>query len=415
MSDRIQVPLELDHFEVVDSVVVDGRLEVMVVSTFPRGCFHCGSVDVVGHGRFQRRLRDRSCGYPTVLVWSQRRYKCRDCGRTSRERHPETLGAKRVTARFRASLAADACSRPWSDVASAEAVSWWRVADAFDSWATNTLRIDIGPAPRVLSIDESSFKSKFVYHTVLSAPEQRRILELVEGRNRRSAQRVLAGIPHAWRDNIETVVIDMFWPFRQAIEDVLPNARIVADKFHVIRAVDNAAQKVRIRHGRKVTVVGRDGGLSRQHNPRFDPRMWRSRWLFMRRRHKLTPTEQTGLDQLFELHPEVGLAWWLKEAFAHIYDSADRAEAEHRLNLWIHHVQESGLKEFTNLWRTIKRWRQPILNYFDDPQTNGYAEGITNKIKVMKRRGYGHRHPHRYRAKVLATTRHQPANPPPIA
>lgn len=55
MSDRIQVPLELDHFEVVDSVVVDGRLEVMVVSTFPRGCFHCGSVDVVGHGRFQRR------------------------------------------------------------------------------------------------------------------------------------------------------------------------------------------------------------------------------------------------------------------------------------------------------------------------------------------------------------------------
>jgi transposase len=69
---------------------------------------------------------------------------------------------------------------------------------------------------------------------------------------------------------------------------------------------------------------------------------------------------------------------------------------------------QSELKEFTNQWRNLKRWRTPILNYFDDPQTNGYAEGITNKIKVMKRRGYGHRHPHRYRDKVLAITRHPP-------
>ncbi|MFP5332150.1 MAG: hypothetical protein ACLGHX_07330, partial [Acidimicrobiia bacterium] len=77
----------------------------------------------------------QSHGFPTVLVWSQRRYKCRDCGRTSRERHPETLGAKRVTRRFRSRLADAACRDPWSDVASREAVSWWRVADAFDDRA----------------------------------------------------------------------------------------------------------------------------------------------------------------------------------------------------------------------------------------------------------------------------------------
>lgn len=415
MGDRIQVPLDLDYFEVVDTQLVDGQLEVMVESTFPRACFHCGSVEVVGHGRQQRRLRDRSCGYPTTLIWEQRRYRCRDCGRTSRERHPRTLGAKRVTARFRAALAEDACSRPWSDVASAESVSWWRVADAFDSWAVETLTTTTGSAPRVLSLDESSFKSKFVYHTILSAPEQHRILELVEGRSRRSAQRVLAGIPHSWRANIETVVIDMFWPFRQAVEDVLPDARIVADKFHVIRAVDSAAQKVRIRHGRKTTVVGRDGGLSRQHNPRFDPRMWQSRWLFMKRADKLTETETARLNQLFELHPDVGVAWWLKEAFSHIYQATDRAEADHRFETWLHHVHQAGLTELINTSRVINRWKDPILNYLDDPQTNGYAEGITNKIKVMKRRGYGHRHPHRYRDKVLAITQHQPTNPPPIA
>jgi transposase len=408
MGDRIQVPLELSNFEVVDTELVDGVLEVMVTSTFPRACFHCGSVDVVGHGRYRRRLQDRAHGYPTVLVWDQRRYRCRDCGRTSRERHPETLGSKRLTARFRTSLADAACSQPWSDVASRERVSWWRVSDAFDDWASQALTAPTGSGPRVVSLDESSFKSKFVYHTILSAPEQHRILELVEGRSRRSARQALSEMPLSWREGIETVVIDMFWPFRKAVEDVLPEARIVADKFHVIRSVDNAAQRVRIRHGRRITVVGRDGGIARQHNPRFDPRVWRSRWLFMRRVHNLSPVEAAGLDQLFALNPEIGLAYWLKEAFARIYDAPTRGEAQQRLEVWVHHIHQAGLPELTNLWGTLRPWADQILNYHDDPQTNGYAEGITNKIKVLKRRGYGHRHPHRYRNKVLAITQHQP-------
>lgn len=149
MSDRIQVPLDLADFDVVDSTVVDGVLEVDVVSTFPRACFHCGSTDVVGHGHNQRRLRDRSCGYPTVLVWEQRRYKCRDCGRTSRERHPQTMGAKRLTCRFHDRLAETARDEPWSDIARRETVSWWRVADSFDTRAADHDPFT-GPPARVL-------------------------------------------------------------------------------------------------------------------------------------------------------------------------------------------------------------------------------------------------------------------------
>jgi transposase len=414
MGDRIQVPLELSHFDVVETELADGQLEVSVASTFPRACFHCGSTDVIGHGRNRRRIRDRSHGYPTVLVWDQRRYRCRDCGRTSRERHPETLGSKRVTARFRSSLADAACSQPWSDVALRERVSWWRVADAFEARAS-VFDPFTGSAPRVVSLDEASFRSRFVFHTVLSAPEQHRILELVEGRSRQSACQALLRMPAPWRGSVETAVIDMCWPYRKAVEDVLPHARIVADKFHVMRTVDTAAQKVRIRHGRRIRVVGSDGGLARQNNPRFNPKMWRSRWLFMRRVNGLNPSERAGLEQLFELHPEVGLAYWLKEAFAHIYQATSREEGETRLDLWVHHVHQAGIPELISTWINMQWWREPILNYFEDPQTNAYAEGITNKIKVLKRRGYGHRDPHRYRAKVLAITPNQPTDPPPIA
>jgi transposase len=325
------------------------------------------------------------------------------------------LGAKRLTGRFRSRLADAACSDPWSDVASREAVSWWRVADAFDDRA-QAVSVWTGKPPRVVSLDEASFKRGFVYHTVLSAPEQRRILELVEGRSRSSARQVLATMPFAWRASIQTVVIDLFWPFRHAIADVFGDqVRVVADKFHVLRSVDAAANKVRIRHGRKITVVGRDGGIARQHNPRFDRRVWNSRWLFMRRHRQLSADDQTGLDELFARHPEIGLAWLLKESFAEIYNAVDRTEAQHRLDLWVHHVEQSGLREFRNLWRILSHWQDEILNYHDDRQTNGYAEGVTNKIKVLKRRGYGHRHPHRYRAKVLLHTANHHTDPPPTA
>lgn len=407
MGDRIEVPLELDHFEVCSTELVDGWLQVTVESTFPKACFHCGSVDVSGHGRHLRRIRDRSCGYPTVLVWRQRRFRCRDCGRTSMERHLSFGGQRRITPRFAAELGAMSCREPWTDLARREKVSWWRVADCFEALAA-THDPFTGPPPSVISIDESSFRSRFVYHTVLSAPELRRPVELVTGRSQLSAFQGLSSLPESWKEAIETVVIDLFWPYRKAVEQVLPGARIVADKFHVLRVVDKAAEKVRIRHGRKITVVGRDGGLARQHNPRFQPAMWRSRWLFLKRHRLLTPDQQDLLIRLFYDHPQVGLAWWLKEAFAEIYQSPNRQEAERRLDLWVHHVEQSGLREFRAAWQVLVYWRDQILNYFDHRHTNAYAEGITNKIKVMKRRGYGHGNPHRYRRKVLLSVYRQP-------
>ena len=415
MGDRIEVPLALTYFEVTGSELVEGVLEVGVVSTFRAVCGHCGAANVTGHGRCQRRIRDQSHGYPTVLVWDQRRYKCRDCGRTSRERHPETLGAKRVTRRFRLRLAEAACDEPLSQVAARERVSWWRVADAFDQIA-EMMTGPVGPAPRVVSLDEASFKRGFGYHTVLSAPEQRRILDLVPGRSLRSAHQLLTGLPSGWDETIETAVIDMFWPFRRAIEQTLPGVRIVVDKFHVIRAVSHASTRVRIRNSRRREIsTGRQGSGFYRRNPRFDPFARRHRWLFLKRHDRLTGPERDRLTEWFSDSPETGVAWLLKETFGEIYAARDRDEATARYDQWAFHVAQAGISELSGVVRTLEAWKPLILNYFDDPQTNGYAEGITNKIKVLKRRGYGYRHPDRYRAKILAQNRHRPTKPPPIA
>jgi transposase len=407
--DRIDVPLDLEGFEVTSSEVVDDVLEVSVRSTRRAACHHCGSVSVTGHGRNERRIRDRSCAYPCVLRWSQRRFRCDDCGKTFRERHPEVAGRRSVTERFRRRLFERSCHEPFTDVAASEGVSCYRVLEAFEH---HCFEVEAGPVapPRVVAIDESAFKKKFIFHTVFSDPERGYVFDLVEGRHKGAVFGGLMKLDPQVTAGIETVVMDLHWPFRQAVEELLPHARIVADKFHVLRSIDGAAAKVRMRFGRRRyrQRVGRDGGVSRQHNPASDPLVFRARWVFMKRAGKLSPGEERWMHRLFDsCAPEVAAAWWLKEEFAAIYEETDRARAAERLDAWVEIMEATRLPEFHNTWRTLQWWREPILNYFDDPMTNAFAEGITNKIKVMKRRSYGFRDPLRYRQKVLLSCGHR--------
>lgn len=407
MAEAIEVPLDLSDFEVISSELADGVLEVHVRSTFTAACWHCGSLAVVGHGRCRRRVRDRSVGHPTVLVWHQRRLACRDCGRTSRERHLGLAGRRAITDRFHRQLFEEACERPFAEVATAHRVSHYRVVEAFDTHAPAAVA-PVG-TPRVLEMDESSFRRRFNYYTVLFDPVAGSALEMAPGRSRRSAEELLFGLSAQVRVGVETVVIDCHWPFWQAVQMAIPHARVVADKFHVLRAIDGAANKVRVRLGHKANYRGRDGGTSRQHNVRNDPTVYHLRWVFARRAPHLSDDERSQLAAVFATQAEIAVAWLMKEAFAAIYEAPDRAEAERRLEVWEHNLPAAGLKELSDTWRSMAWWREPILAYFDDRQTNAYAEGVTNKIKVMKRRAYGFRNRTRYRHKVLLTCRRRPS------
>jgi transposase len=407
LDDRIEVPLDLEDFEVTGSEVVAGVLEVSIRSNRRPACHHCGSLSVTGHGRNERRVRDRACLYPCMLRWLQRRFRCNDCERTFREIHPGVAGKRRATERFRRHLFERACEEPFTDVAVSEKVSSYRVEDAFEAYAAAEL-IDVDPdRPRVLSIDESAFRKRFRFPTVFSDPERGAVLELVEGRGKGAVWSGLAAMSDQLR-GIETVVIDCHWPYRRAIEEALPHVRIVADKFHVLRAVDAAAPRVRSRLGKRLyrQRVGHGGGIARQHHPANNPTIFRARWLFMKRAHKLSDAEREWLWTVFEASvDELRRAWVLKELCASIYDQTDRVEAERRLNEWIDAITRAGISEFLNTWRTLEWWREEILNYFEDRVTNAFAEGITNKIKVIKRRSYGFRDPFRYRQKVLLSCR----------
>ena len=99
--------------------------------------------------------------------------------------------------------------------------------------------------------------------------------------------------------------------------------------------------------------------------------------------------ERRQLCELFATDPVIGAAWGLKESFRAVYLARDRQEAEIRLDRFLGAVEREMLPTFTSFAVGIGQWREELLAYFDEPTTNGYAEGVINKVTVIKRRAYG--------------------------
>ena len=392
MGNRIPVPLELDDFEVEDAQVVNGTLEVRVRSTFPRACHHCGSMSVIGHGRNERRIRHCAIGRQTVLLWNQRRYRCVDCGRTCRERHPEIAGQRSITARFRWHLFERACSRPFAHVAADEGVTGYRVVEAFEAHAEAALVCDF-PLPRVLSLDESAFRRRRRFQTVVCDPEHRTLLALGDGRDRSSTLSLLESLDPGIKSGVETVVIDCHWGFRQAVEEHLPGVRLVADRFHVQRSIDQAALKVRVRCGRKPRQlqVGRDGGTARQKYPRNYPNAFQIRHVFAKRGNRLSVGKREWLESVLWSYPDMHLAWELKEQFRALYKNVDPDNARNYLKAWCTAALRSRIPAFGTLALRIRKHFDGIVAAVEWGLSNSRLEGINAKIRLINNRAHGHK------------------------
>ncbi len=94
-------------------------------------------------------------------------------------------------------------------------------------------------------------------------------------------------------------------------------------------------------------------------------------------------------------------AYHLKNKFLEFMRSKNRHEAAERLRNWILLAELSNLPEFKASVTSIQNWDQYILNAFEYPYTNGFTEGCSNKIKVLKRISFGVRNFTRFRNRIL--------------
>lgn len=183
------------------------------------------------------------------------------------------------------------------------------------------------------------------------------------------------------------VAMDMWKPYRDAVETVIPDAQIVIDKFHVVRMANDALERVR-------------KSLREQLTPKQRRGLMHDRFVLLKRERDLTDKEAFLLDRWCKNYPELGMAYRQKENFYAIYDAKSPVEAKALFNAWLHNLTPEIREAFNDLARAWQNWEPYICNYFNHPVTNAYTESLNNLIRVMNRLGRGYSF-EALRAKVL--------------
>jgi transposase len=389
MQDHVSRLVGLDGFK-VNGVIERGDqldLEVELVAR-AKSCPHCSGGELEIHERPVVTIRDLPlCGRRATLRWRKRRYRCKGCWRTHTESCEQGRARQRLTSRFRARLWERTRSGgAHSEIAREEGTSRYQVGRAM-RLAAKEAACSQGALPRRLSFDEAAHRKGYRnLATVVSDLDRRCVHEVLDGRSRAVVERYLGSLSEEERGGVSVVCIDLYDPYRNAVRAKLPGAEIVADPFHVVRGAGEALDSVRRTRQRQMRAKEQGRKTLRAT---WNPRLYRARHLLLRAKERLTESQRRRLCELFAADPAIAEAWWLKESLRFVYAAEDRAQATQRLDRFFAAVARSSHQPFEAYVNGIEPWREEILAYFDQPASNGYAEGVINKVKVIKRRAYG--------------------------
>jgi transposase len=241
--------------------------------------------------------------------------------------------------------------------------------------------------PKVISLDEFKGNSGGQkYNSIIVDPEKRIVLDVLPNRFENNLIKYFSQFPN--KNDVKYFVCDMNPHFRQVAKICFPQATIVADKYHVIRQVYWAMEKVRKNEQNKLSA-------------RFRKYFKKSRNLLMKQTEKLSEEEMDRLSLMFEIAPRLADAYRFKNDFITVIRSNSSIEGKQRLVDWLFSVEVMDLPEFHDCTKAYHNWFQEIINSMDVPWTNGYIEGCNNKTKVLKRVSYGMRNFSHFRKRIL--------------
>jgi transposase len=207
------------------------------------------------------------------------------------------------------------------------------------------------------------------------------ILAVLADRKKETVAAFLRAIPAQLRHTIESACTDMYEGFVSVIEEEVPWAEIVIDRFHVARACRNCADTVRKKELKRLKRA-----LPKAEYAELQGAMWPCR----KRPVELKPQEWELLERVFPDSPTIEAAYNLREDLTALFErDYTKAGAKCAIRAWGKQVRASGLAEFESVLGTIDRWMDKITNDFQGRQTSGCVEGFNNRVKVLKRRCSG--------------------------
>lgn len=349
-------------------------------------CPHCGnSTTYIKDYRLQT-VRDLVVlGKPLIVTIRKRRYVCQHCNATFTEENPyikrychfpKRLYIESLTESFRL--------QSFTSVAKRLGVSVTSIIRWFDK-----LNCPHPKLPECIAIDEfrgNAGGEKFQCN--VADPVKHQVIDILPSRNTEDLCKHFLEYPYKERAVVKKIVMDLSTLFRSVTKTMFSEAKIVADKFHVIRVVINSLENVRKRIQKEF------------HETK---RKWfkRSRYLLLKPEYKLTDEDKTELARMLNSSYDLEKAYVLKERFYEVFRKQTRTEAKKELGNWLLLAADLSLSEFRHCITTFSNWKTEIANIIGERVSNGFIEGSNNKIKVLKRISYGVRNFDRFRNRIL--------------
>ena len=339
-------------------------------------------------------MRDLSCGDKRVyLAFFLRRVFCSRCGGVKNEGLDWLADNPLYTKRFAFYVGRRCRETAIQEVAEELHLDWHAVKDLEKQYMREQLRRAGTPAPRVIGIDEISIGKGHQYRIVVS--------DLVRGRaiwfggTDRSAESMdefFAWLGPETSGKIRLAVMDMWPAFRTSTLKAgnAPQAAILYDKFHILKHLGEAMDKVRKQEYAGLSGDGR----------RF---IKGQKYALLSHWGNLTTDGKAALRLLFHANTRLNKAYLLKESFGQLWDYVSAAWARRFFDQWCHALRWQRLKPFQKFARLIESHWDGIEAYCraENKVPLGFVEGLNNKIRVIQRRAYGLRDEEYLRLKIL--------------
>lgn len=330
-------------------------------------------------------ILDRSCW----IEIDQKRLECCYCFHTFMETLPFARSYRHYTNRFENKVY-ECCQETNASYTGAQfKLSDHTVSDIYEKHAIKKQEeLKLENPVKKIGIDEIAMhKGHQDFILIITDLSNNRVLDVLKDRKKETLEAYLDGLSQSFKRGIEVVAIDLWNPFRSAIEKYLPKACIVADRFHVMKNLNNGLD------------------ICRKIEKKFcnQAEEWKhSKYALLKNKENLTEEQKVILNKVLNFSPQLKQAYEIKEGFREIFnETKDREEAKLKLHNWLLDIVRKDLTPCYEFVRTFLNWEDNILNYFIDRVTSGFIEGVNNKIKLIKRKAFGFKNFEHFRIKII--------------
>src|SRR5210317_139459 len=370
----------------VDLNVPEGEVTVQVEQEEGvRSCCPTCGKESPGYDSRTRRWRQLdTCQYKTILVADVPRVKCEEHGVVTVS-VPWAEPGSGFTAMFEA-LVID-----WLKEASTSAVSrlmglsWNAIDGIMQRAVARGLSRREAVFPTRIGVDETAFRKRHDYVTIVSDQQEGNVLHVGSDRRKETLKAWYESLTEEQRESIQSVSMDMWPAYINATLESLPEAeeKIAFDKFHVAKYLGEAVDKVRRQEHKALMAEGYEDLKGSKHDWLYNP-------------ENMTRKQKIRFKSLRDSTLKTARAWAIKELAMSLCHYVSKTWARKGWEQWLSWAVRSRLEPIKDVARTIKEHLWGILNAVVLKVSNGPAEGLNSRIKMIKVRSRGFRNKERF-------------------